>query len=435
MSAVAFDERLRALGLALPDVRVPAAHLDRSAWPVLACDQHVHDDDYWVRARARVGDAPSTLSLVLPECDLERPGLDAAVRSIHERMDLYLADGTLVPAGRGAVVVRRVGTDGILRAGLMVAFDLELRHDPDACHLALRPTEAVVEERMPARLAIRAAASMELPHMLALADDAGGRLDAALSGAGGTSLYRLSLPDGGGEIEGILVEDPSRLDRIVSALEAVVRGRAPDAPFSWFVGDGNHSLEAACRHWDALRGSLPAASAASHPARFAMAELASLQAPRPRILPVHRMVRGASSAELAARFSESGARVLPCSREDLRARGEVGWIDGGEAWRVLPPDSNPIRTVAFLDAALDAACRRNPSIRIDYLHGWEEVPTGAPDGILVAAPTVGRGDLLAHLQGGGACPRKTFSLGTAADKRHYFEARPIRPADVGGWTR
>ena len=46
---------------------------DPERWSVIACDQFTSDPDYWARVESFVGDAPSTLRLMLPEAWLDRP--------------------------------------------------------------------------------------------------------------------------------------------------------------------------------------------------------------------------------------------------------------------------------------------------------------------------------------------------------------------------
>ena len=39
-------------------------------WAVIACDQFTSDPAYWARVAETVGNAPSTLRLILPEAEL-----------------------------------------------------------------------------------------------------------------------------------------------------------------------------------------------------------------------------------------------------------------------------------------------------------------------------------------------------------------------------
>ena len=40
-------------------------------WSVVACDQYTSEPGYWDGVEAVVGDAPSTLKLILPEAELD----------------------------------------------------------------------------------------------------------------------------------------------------------------------------------------------------------------------------------------------------------------------------------------------------------------------------------------------------------------------------
>ena len=60
-------------------------------YAVVACDQFTSQAEYWDAAEALVGDAPSTLRMVLPEIYLSGD-VSARIRAINERMDAYLAE-------------------------------------------------------------------------------------------------------------------------------------------------------------------------------------------------------------------------------------------------------------------------------------------------------------------------------------------------------
>lgn len=418
-----FERRLRRIGLSIPEVLLPRPDVDLGLWTVAACDQFVHDDSYWERARRRVGDSPSALSLVLPEADLRRGALDDRIRSIHASMDRCLEEGLLLPADPGLVVVRRSGGDGNGRTGLLLAFDLE------ECHRmhGLRSTEEVVEDRMPARMTIREQASLEVPHLLVLVDDEDGAFENALDAARGRNLYDTRLPECEHGMRGTLVDEEDALESLVSALEGVARSRGSASPWCWFVGDGNHSLEAARRHWDALRGTLYAAARESHPARWVMAELASLRSPGLEILPVHRRIQGVQPSLLREAFRGSGMELEWCDPDSLREMLEervgacvCGWLDGDDAWTVSMRGERIDAALVSVDGIL-----RGVGGQIDYFHGWKEAyEAEGGDVVFVRAPTVG--ELRVVFQDGRIFPRKSFSLGGPLDKRHYLEARRIR---------
>ena len=54
-----------------------------SKWSVVACDQYTSQPEYWQRVEERVGSAPSTLRLILPESRLEGPDTQADITEIN----------------------------------------------------------------------------------------------------------------------------------------------------------------------------------------------------------------------------------------------------------------------------------------------------------------------------------------------------------------
>ena len=58
------------VGIVPADLLLPAAQVDPSAWACIACDQYTSEPEYWHEAAAQVGEKPSCLKLVLPECYL-----------------------------------------------------------------------------------------------------------------------------------------------------------------------------------------------------------------------------------------------------------------------------------------------------------------------------------------------------------------------------
>ena len=87
-------------------ILLPRAGIAPEKWAVVACDQFTAQPEYWRQADALVGDAPSTLRLILPEAWLAEG--ESRIPAIHAAMDQYLADGTLETAvADGFVLVER----------------------------------------------------------------------------------------------------------------------------------------------------------------------------------------------------------------------------------------------------------------------------------------------------------------------------------------
>ena len=59
-------------------------------WAVVACDQFTSQPEYWQAVEETVGDAPSTLRLILPEAKLNGPDVDSDIAAINMAMKQYL---------------------------------------------------------------------------------------------------------------------------------------------------------------------------------------------------------------------------------------------------------------------------------------------------------------------------------------------------------
>ncbi|MBE0601742.1 MAG: DUF1015 family protein, partial [Firmicutes bacterium] len=151
------------------DFYLPAQTVDLSAWASVACDQYTSQPAYWQEAEMLVGSQPSALRLVLPEIYLH----EAAWRipNIQQAMQAYLDNGTLAPrVQNGFVLAERMTGEGT-RLGLVAALDLECYDYRPGNKRPVRATEGTILERIPARLAIRRGAPLELSHVLLLFDD------------------------------------------------------------------------------------------------------------------------------------------------------------------------------------------------------------------------------------------------------------------------
>ena len=76
------------------DILLPQ-DVELGRWAVIACDQFTSDAGYWRRVRQTVGDAPSTVHMILPEAELGSQDEAATVKKINETMDRYLTEGIL----------------------------------------------------------------------------------------------------------------------------------------------------------------------------------------------------------------------------------------------------------------------------------------------------------------------------------------------------
>ena len=160
---------VRAAGLYPADILLPDfSAVSGTRWSVVACDQYTSQPDYWQRAEELVGDAPSTLRLILPEVWLDEapdriPGIHAAMEDCLRRVLRNRPDSM--------VLVERRLHGGQLRRGLVGCIDLEEYDYSRGAQSLIRATEATVPERIPPRMTIREGAWLELPHVMLLTDD------------------------------------------------------------------------------------------------------------------------------------------------------------------------------------------------------------------------------------------------------------------------
>ena len=90
---------------------------DLTLWSVVACDQYTSQPEYWQRVEERVGRAPSTLRLILPESSLDGPHVETDIMEANNTMSRYLREGRFTQLERhhdlcGAHPPRRQGAPG-----------------------------------------------------------------------------------------------------------------------------------------------------------------------------------------------------------------------------------------------------------------------------------------------------------------------------------
>ena len=74
------NQKFEKLGFYPADILLPKGQ-DMTKWAVVACDQFTSEPEYWQAVEQQVGDAPSTLRLILPEAKLKDPNVDECCRS------------------------------------------------------------------------------------------------------------------------------------------------------------------------------------------------------------------------------------------------------------------------------------------------------------------------------------------------------------------
>ncbi len=440
------------IGVCVPEILLPNKSVDMQKWAVVACDQYTSQPDYWKETEEIVGEAPSTLRIMLPEFYLDKPDEAQRIEAINAAMDAYMADGVLQSIGQGLMLVRR-HVDGKTRLGLMIALDLERYSYEKGSKTLIRATEGTIVERIPPRLRIRKDAPLEMPHILVLIDDPEKTVIEPLEAdADKASLqYDFTLMQGGGDVKGWFIKNEAAIERTLNAMAALVdpakfaKQYGDDQPPLLFaMGDGNHSFATAKASWENIKATLSPAQRETHPARFCLVELENVHDAGIIFEPIHRvlfhldadkaleylqsklsadnggcelMTFGArAQAEQAAKqAAQDDAHVLP-----FVTPSAFGFL------KVTAPAAQ--LAVGTLQNALDAMLKDMPGVVIDYIHGEDVVyELGAQAqnmGFLL--PPMPKGQLFPTVVFDGALPRKTFSMGEANEKRFYLECKKIK---------
>ena len=272
------------------DILLPTTDMHR--WSVVACDQFTSEPEYWQQVRAIVGDAPSTLNMMLPEAELGTKDPETESVKINAAMQKYLDTGVFKAYPDSYIYLERRLKNGAVRRGIMGMFDLEAYDWAEGTHSPIRATEHTVEDRLPPRIRIRRNAPLEMPHIMIFMDDPD---DIVFSSViKGEKIYDFELMQDGGSIAGWLVEDNERLARAAEKLgdEDILRCKygTENNAIVFAMGDGNHSLAAAKRHWEEIKNTLPEAERELSPARYALAELVNIHDAAISFEPIHKVI-------------------------------------------------------------------------------------------------------------------------------------------------
>lgn len=103
-------------------------------------------------------------------------------------------------------------------------------------------------------------------------------------------------------------------------------------------------------------------------------------------------------------------------------------VDPEQVQRELDFDAANPPPLQELQPKLDEWLARHPEAQLDYIHGAEECRKlgDRPDRLSIVFGSFDRGDFFATIQRDGIFVRKSFSIGSADEKRYYLECRRIR---------
>ena len=401
-------------------------------WAVVACDQYTSQPEYWERVDKYVGDAPSTLRLILPESKLESDNVEEEIQKINETMTKYLEEDRLRPLNNALLYIERKLDNGKVRYGLIGKLDLEQYDYSKGSGTPVRATEGTVLERIPPRMRVRRNAPIELPHIMVLIDDPDKNIIEPLHDQkkNMSMVYKTTLMERGGQIEGWLLDNQQAKEVIdkMSVLADPDRFakfyHAEGYPVLTFaMGDGNHSLATAKRCYEELKAVTPPEQWTDLPARYALVEVVNNHDEALQFEPIHRVLFGADPETFLAEFRKQYPNAYEGKGEGHAI--EVVWA--GHDGFVTVPDPELQLTVGTLQSFLDGYVRAHGG-EVDYIHGDDVArELGKKEGNMAfLLPAMGKAQLFKTVMADGVLPRKTFSMGHAQDKRYYVEARRIR---------
>ena len=409
----------------LPDFKVT----DGTRWAAVACDQYTSEPQYWQKAEEIVGDAPSTLRMILPEVYLSEA--KARIGAINREMEHILA--TVLQSHPNAMIcLSRTQSDGAIRRGIIGAVDLECYDYNKGATSLTRATEGTVLERIPPRVEIRRDAVLEMPHIMLLIDDPDRTViePTVASCASREPIYDFDLMQGGGHVRAHLMTEAEQT-AVTEALSSLATPEAMKARYGegvsstllFAVGDGNHSLATAKAVYEQLKASIGEAAARKHPARYALAEVVNLHDDALQFEPIYRVVFGcdpdALLADLRAYLAGLSGNAAPQTMRCVLQKEEFDLTAEHPVLQL---------TVGTLQAFLFDYTARHPEVEVDYIHGEDSLRSlvNRPDVVGFLFDGMEKGDLFRTVLFDGALPRKTFSMGHADDKRYYIECRKIK---------
>ena len=425
------NETYAKLGMKPADILLPR-DADMSKWAVVACDQFTSQPEYWEEAERIVGEAPSTLRLILPESRLNDPDVERHVADINAAMAGYLARDLFQTYESAIFYIERTQSDGKVRHGLVAAVDLERYDYTPGSGSLIRATEGTVLERIPPRVRVRKDAPIELPHVMLLIDDPDKTCIEPITAAVDTmeQVYDFDLMLRGGHLKGWLLTEGQK-DALAEALASMASPEAMErkyglkgvAPLLFAVGDGNHSLATAKTCYENLKKVTPQEQWADLPARYALVEIENLHDDALKFEAIHRVVFGVEPQALLEAFKA----YYPGAHEGEGEGHTIAYTWSGGQGCITVPNPKVQLAVGTLQNFLDAYLKEHGG-EVDYIHGdaiTDELGS-KPGNIGFKLPAMGKDQLFKTVIADGVLPRKTFSMGHAEDKRYYVEARKIR---------
>lgn len=378
---------------------------------MIACDQFTSQPEYWQKVEDIAGNSPSAYRLILPEAQLGTANQNT-IEHINSAMNDYLAHAIFTEYRNAYIYVERTLLDGSIRRGVVGTIDLEEYDYRPNTSSRIRATEQTVKERIPIRQAIREHASLDISHVILLADDERRELIEPLTSAKENmkKLYDFELMLGGKNIKGWLVSGEN-MRAFDERMKRYIERKKEELSLTFAVGDGNHSLAAAKACYEARTIKNPRT-------RYAMVELENIYDDALKFEPIHRLVKSINPDELIASIrhdicTDSGTWPVRYYSHDKEGTIYIDKTKGASALIVLQK---------YLD---------DRNYQLDYIHEATTLrelsrKAGCVGFELPAFDDDAKRNFFSTISESGTLPRKAFSMGHAREKRYYLESRRIR---------
>lgn len=392
------------------DILLPknATKEDMEKWAVIACDQYTSDEEYWEDVKEIVGDAPSTLNIMLPEIYLEKDNSEK-IKKINATMQEYLDNDMFEEYKDAMIYVERQVGDKV-RKGLVGMVDLEEYDYTSGSQTLIRATEATIIDRLPPRIEIRKNAPLEMPHILMLFNDANKTIVAPLEARKGELevVYDFDLMKDGGHVTGYLLTKEMQ-ESVEKALDKFAE---ENDGLQFAVGDGNHSLAAAKACYERDKNPLN---------RYALVEIENVHNSAQEFESIFRVLFNVDADNFLEEFKDY------TKKNGMGGMQKFKYYFGEEEgeFEVKATAKLPVGT---LQGFIDLYIEENPEVRVDYIHGQDVVKKLAKKENTIGFIYEGikKDNFFDAIIQDGSLPRKTFSMNEANEKRFYIETRKIK---------
>lgn len=409
---------LAQVGLRPLDLLLPGPGIDMTKWAVNSPDQYKLQPKYWEDVEKFVGEEPSALHSIFPEAFIGLRDPEEAKRNIWDTQRRYIKDGTLQSQGKCFVLVDRTLPSGKSRKGLVVALDPE-KYGPSGL---IRPTEAIIPDRLELREEIRTGLLVNYSHSIFIYDDPCDTVIGSLLEDGiGEELYNFELMMRAGKVKGYKINNPLTMGRIAENIGNIFYNG-----FWSLHGDGHHEF-----------------SSGDY-----VGELVNLHSEGLEIYPIHREVSNINPEEVLRQMKSfyegkgftfnsetySTEEDMQIRLKDLRKENRhlIGYVTQYEYGIIIIENPESDLEIKTLQSFLDVYKSHNENAVIEYPHEEGEVALEGlkPNNIGFYLSAIPKKVFFKVFGQKGPLDPKLFSIGGPDDKRFLLEGNVREPSSA-----